>query len=145
MYIVQFLLSLLWMLILRYFLLTTNQEKLIKIWNFILQPNVWKLYVASLNKRNSKRILMWQSLANLMSDSANWILFNLYRKKWIKWCKNNLLISLLVSHFQRSVWECSVHICSCHWLSAVCWMNEIIMTHHIFSSLVKLMWALHGF
>ena len=42
------------------------------------------------------------------------------------------LISLLVSDFQRSVQECSVHICSCRWLSAVCWMNEIIMTHHIF-------------
>jgi hypothetical protein len=26
---------------------------------------------------------------------------------------NGFLISLLVSDFQRSVWECSVHICSC--------------------------------
>ena len=25
------------------------------------------------------------------------------------------LISLLVSDFQRLVWECSVHICSCPW------------------------------
>ena len=57
------------------------------------------------------------------------------RLDWIKWCKNHSSISLLVSDFQRSVWECSVYICSCRWLSAVCWMNEIIMTQHIFSVL----------
>ena len=33
--------------------------------------------------------------------------------KMFKWCSNDLLISLRVSDFQKSVWECSVHSCSC--------------------------------
>ena len=34
-------------------------------------------------------------------------------------CSNDFqMISQLVSDFQRSLWECSVHICSCPWLRA---------------------------
>ena len=34
-----------------------------------------------------------------------------------KWCQDDFLISLLVSDFQRSVWECSVYSWSCPWIS----------------------------
>jgi hypothetical protein len=39
---------------------------------------------------------------------------NLY--KFLR-CSNDFLIPLLVSDFQISVWECSVHVCSCPWPS----------------------------
>ena len=39
--------------------------------------------------------------------------YNFWTWYIFKWYQNDFLISLLVSNFQRSVWECSVHICSC--------------------------------
>ena len=72
--------------------------------------------------RNTPTPLIFENLKPL-EKSKNYIniIWTSSKIAWIfkikrMWCSNDFLISLLVSGFQRSVWGCSIHICSCPFL-----------------------------
>ena len=93
----------------------------LQIWTELSHNDLWKSDTSRVIKNillstNLTKVLLWKPMKkSLVFRTSSFVI-----EKWIffspfGWLLQFLWCSLLVSDFQRSMWEYSIHICRCPW------------------------------